>query len=490
MAEEAGYARARAAAANAPLLSPTRDLGHLIGLLIAGIGFLIGSRRLSDNSFLTHLATGREMIAHGFVHSDVFTWTAEGHHVVVQSWLASAALGLVDKIAGGTGIRLVIALTAAALAGLSWSLTQRSPSVSTRVLVMLPVLVIGAEMWTERPLLLALVLFGLTLLVTEGERSVAGLSIVGFIWVGVHGSWPLGLVLLAARAAGARLDNTSSEREVRAFGWLLAGVLVGGTVNPYGPRLLIFPVELLGRRETLSRVTEWGSPSFDATYTKAFLLLLVMMVVSATRRSNWRSLLPAMVLVLASLMSLRNIPIATLSLLPVLAMGLPPLGDISAADTSKAIRRLGGVLAISLVALPLVTLRGSSFDLSTYPTAAVSAMEDAGISPADEHAIHPDSVGNYIEFRYGPTRAAWIDDRYELHSDSLMSDYFTLVDADTEWRQVLDNTEAGTFIWFTGDPIVQLVRDVAGWKEFWSDDEWTVLCDPNAVKCGEFSDSR
>jgi len=289
VAEEAGYARARAAAANAPLLSPTRDLGHLIGLLIAGIGFLIGSRRLSDNSFLTHLATGREMIAHGFVHSDVFTWTAEGHHVVVQSWLASAALGLVDKIAGGTGIRLVIALTAAALAGLSWSLTQRSPSVSTRVLVMLPVLVIGAEMWTERPLLLALVLFGLTLLVTEGERSVAGLSIVGFIWVGVHGSWPLGLVLLAARAAGARLDNTSSEREVRAFGWLLAGVLVGGTVNPYGPRLLIFPVELLGRRETLSRVTEWGSPSFDATYTKAFLLLLVMMVVSATRRSNWRS---------------------------------------------------------------------------------------------------------------------------------------------------------------------------------------------------------
>ncbi|MFQ5558387.1 MAG: hypothetical protein ACE5GB_12900, partial [Acidimicrobiales bacterium] len=50
-----------------------RDLSTLFGLATALIGAGIGARRLSDNSFWTHLATGREMLESGVVRTDRFT---------------------------------------------------------------------------------------------------------------------------------------------------------------------------------------------------------------------------------------------------------------------------------------------------------------------------------------------------------------------------------------------------------------------------------
>ena len=86
----------------------------------------IGGRRLGDNSFLTHLATGRETLDNGFVREDVFTWTSAGEPVVVQSWLASTAYAIVDEVGGLSAIRALMAVTAGALAVLCWILTQRS----------------------------------------------------------------------------------------------------------------------------------------------------------------------------------------------------------------------------------------------------------------------------------------------------------------------------------------------------------------------------
>ncbi len=463
------------------------NLGGVVGLCMALIGTVIGSQRLSDNSFLTHLATGREMIAHGFVHRDVFTWTSQGRELVVQSWLASLLYGFVEQIAGLGGLRLLMAATAGLLAWISWRLSDEAPSLFTRLVVMAPVLVVGAVMWSERPLLIALVLFGMTLLVTRGRGSPVWMVVIGVIWIGVHGSWPLGLVLLAGRAIGARLDHDDPVRELRALKWLGAGILIGGVFNPYGPRLLAFPFELLGRREILSNVAEWRSPSFDVLYARAFLVIVIMLIVAVTRRWSWRTLLPAIVFVAAALVSRRNIPLATLAVIPVLAAGLPSLGRLASGDSSEMTRRLGHVLTVLVVVFPLLLVRPPNLDLSQYPVEAVDAMETAGVSPAVVHVIHPDFVGNYLELRYGDAAAAWIDDRYELHKTSLMADYLTLFDAGPGWREVLDRSGGDVLLWPTDKPLTQLVRDVAGWHTLWADADWTVLCRPDVIGCGESS---
>ncbi|MEZ5168699.1 MAG: hypothetical protein R2695_20290 [Acidimicrobiales bacterium] len=39
-------------------------------------------------------------------------------------------------------------------------------------------------------------------------------------------------------------------------------------MNPYGPAMLTFPIELLGRQEVLSHVAEWQSPTFDSLWAR------------------------------------------------------------------------------------------------------------------------------------------------------------------------------------------------------------------------------
>src|SRR5205823_1960728 len=50
-------------------------------------GWLLGLRRLSDNSFFVHLLTGRLIVRSGIPHHDAYSFTASGQRWIAQSWL-------------------------------------------------------------------------------------------------------------------------------------------------------------------------------------------------------------------------------------------------------------------------------------------------------------------------------------------------------------------------------------------------------------------
>lgn len=459
------------------------DLGVFVGLAVAVVGLGFGASRISDNSFLTHLATGRQMLDHGIVREDVFTWTSAGDGLVVQSWLASLLYGVIDEVAGFHGLRLLTAVLGAVLAAGGWRLTAASTSVLTRIAVIVPFLAIGHVSWTERPLLLAFVLFAATMLVVEEDRETRWLFVVGALWVNIHGSWPLALVYLAARVVGGLLDRDRVGTERRALLTLGAGIVVGGIANPYGPAMLLFPLDLLGRQEVLSNIVEWQSPSFDSLWTRAFLLMVGAAIVALVRSGRWRDVLPTVVFVAAALVGRRNIAIASLVLLPVLARGLPAAGRLTARRSSDAIRLGCAALAVLLVVLPLVALGGPHVDVSRYPEDAVTAMEDElGLVPGETRIIHQDFVGNYLDLRYRD-HATWIDDRFELHDASLVDDYLALLDGAPEWRDVLERYDAEAIVWPHDGVLVELATEVADWREVWRDDDWVVLCAPGHPAC-------
>ena len=450
-------------------------LGTLLGLAAALVGLGIGAQRIGDNSFLTHLATGRRMLDEGVVREDAFTWTSSGESVVVQSWMASLLYGAIDEIAGFGGLRILMAVTAAALGWLVWQLGERSVSVTTRVAVLVPVFWIGLRTWTERPLLLAFVLFAVAMLVAERGSDPRWLVVVGILWVNIHGSWPLGIVLLGARWVGAFADRDRDAAETdRAAGlWLTGGILAGGIVNPYGPALLWFPVALLGKQDTLRHISEWQASSFESTWTRLFLVL-VAAAVFAARKAPLRLVVPAVVFVIAALTSARNIPLATLALVPLLAAGLPPLPGPNGERRSDAIRFSIGVLAVLLLVLPTFAVRAPHTDLDRYPIEAVDALEELGLSPAGHRVVHQDFVGNYLDLRYGPVGATWIDDRFELHDADLVDDYLSLLHGESDWRSALERHEPDAVLWARDRVLVELLAS-DGWNLVWSDEEWAIL---------------
>ena len=323
-----------------------------------------------------------------------------------------------------------------------------------------------------------------TLITVEEDRDARWLLVVGFVWINVHGSWPLGIVLLGARWIGAMIGRRDGDGPVAAgvdwvaAWWLAAGLLAGGLINPYGPRLLTFPVELLGRREVLEHVAEWKPSSYDALWSQLFLVVVVAGLL-ALRKAPFRLIVPAIVFVVAALLSARNIPLATFVLVPLLASGLPQLPGVDGERRSDAIRLATTALATLTILIPLVAMRGPHVELERFPIDAVNAMvDDLDLSPADHRIVHQDFVGNYFDLRFGDAGATWIDDRFELHQLELVEDYLVLLDGDDAWRDVLDRHDPDAILWPLDKPLADLAL-ADGWSSAWEDDDWVVLVPTN-----------
>src|SRR3546814_20843800 len=106
-------------------------------------------------------------------------------------------------------------------------------------------------MWAERPLMFGLIAFALLLLAADVTVPGPVLLVVGWLWVNTHGSFPLGIVLLGLLALGRRLDGEDPSHELSTLAWTAGGMMLGG-LNPVGPKLLFFPIDLLQRTGGLS----------------------------------------------------------------------------------------------------------------------------------------------------------------------------------------------------------------------------------------------
>jgi hypothetical protein len=78
--------------------------------------------------------------------------------------------------------------------------------------------------------------------------------------------------------------------------------------------------------------------------------------------------------------------------------------------------------------------------------------------------VHPDYVGNYLEWRFGSTARVFVDDRAEILSAQLIGDYVHgLLDTDRDWSTVLDRYDANVVLWPSAVVLGRELRRSDGW---------------------------
>lgn len=437
---------------------------------------VIGLDSLSDNSFFTHLATGRLLVDGQFPRSDVYSYTATGEPWVVQSWLASGAFGWADSWWGGDGVRVLVAVLTVSLTLLTWQLTRRASSLAGRVLIMTMVLAVGTWFWAPRPLLIGLVGMGCLLLAAEGRLWPPTMVVVMWVWANSHGSYPLGLVALAVFAWGRHLDGEDARTDLRVLLWA-AGGCVAAVIGPLGLDLWTFPVRLLGRQEALQSIVEWQSPSFSEPWARFFLIQVVVAVVLVVRKPSYRVVLPLVVFTAAALLGARNIPVASLVLVPGLAAGLDGLGSLRG-DESGPIARVGlAVVVVFGIMVGVGALREPAYDLSDYPIDALTYVGERGwLNDPEVRLLTDDSDGNLLELLGGGRSPVFIDDRLDMYPSEVLDDFLVLVRGEPGWSTVLDRREVDVVVWGRSAPLTQLLTVSEGWQISYSDDRWVVSC--------------
>jgi hypothetical protein len=437
----------------------------------------IGFRSLDDNSLLTHLATGRLIVDDGSVPTaDPYSWSAAGEPWVVQSWLASTLYGTAERLAGTTAVRLVIGLQIVGLALLVWRLSRPAVSLLPRLGVAALALAVGSVGWSERPLLIGLLCFGAALLAAERGLNPRWLVPIGWVWVNSHGSFPLGLLVLGALAVGSRLDGERRPHELSVLFWLAVGMLLGA-VNPLGPVLLAFPVKLLANSDALRSVTEWRAPGFRDLWDRVFLVQMALGWLALVRRPSWRSGLAVVVASALALIALRNIMIASLVLVPVLARGFGDLGTLRTDVRPRLGLAAAGAVAALAVLVGVTLLGRADVRYDPYPVRALAWMRGHGDFELDDaRLVSEDIVGNFLTAVDGPRARVFYDDRFDMYPDDVTDDYLELFDGSSEATSVLERRDADLVLWRRTRPLPQVLAGSPNWQTVYVDDSWALLC--------------
>jgi len=450
------------------------SLGFVAGAAVALAGLAIGATSLGDNSFLTHLATGRFILHHGIPRQDPYSFTAPGHAWVVQSWLPSLVYGLVDRWWGGHGLVLLRALQTLALGALVWRLTRPAETLISRIVAVVPVLFVGAVLWTSRPLLFGLLLLACCVVLAEEDRpSPWWLVPIGWLWVNSHGSFPFGPLYFLCRLVGRRLDGGagSGGRLARLLSFSVAGVVVGA-LNPLGLRLLTFPAHVLGQREVLSRVVEWRSPNFSEPWNLAFLAEVVLALLLLVRRPSWEDGIVAAVFGVAGALALRNTVVASIAITPVLARGVRGIGSVRGERRSRV--ALAALVAMAVLGVSVVsqTFGRPAYELERYPVAELRWMGQQGLLA--RRVAAQDYVGNLRTLREGPRHEVFMDDRYDMYPARVSKDFLALDEGRPRSLSILDRHRIDVVLWDRHKPLAALVSLDPRWRVVHRTKRWIV----------------
>jgi hypothetical protein len=451
----------------APRLSTALGAGFVVW------GVAVGLLRLHDNSYLTHLATGRLILAHGVPTQDPYSFTAHGHPWVVESWLASVLYAVTERAFGAHGLQLLHAVLAGLLALVVWLLTRPARSLVGRVLTAGAALAVGTGYWSPRPLLVALLLFAVVIMMVESDRGSPWLLVpIMWIWVNVHGSWPFALAYLLLRMAGRAIDRRPLGRLPRLTGVAALGCLLGAA-NPLGPRLLSYPLTVLTHHQAFAHILEWQSPNFSNAVNTIFLAEMILAVILLVARRGWvEDALVLMMFAAAAFLASRNVPVAALVAVPVLARGLVDLGTIQGEKRGVVPAAALAVLAALGAVFVVGAVRRPAFDLSAYPVSEVTWMQRHSLIPG--RVVTPDYVGNYLEYRLGARAGVFIDDRVDMFPFSLVQGYATLLTGTQGWHQVLDRYRPSALLWPRNGPLAGLVGEDHTWRIVLRDRHWVV----------------
>jgi hypothetical protein len=486
----------------------------LLGVLVyapAGAGLL------NDADTGWHIRNGQHIIHSLSVpHADYFSYTMNGKPWYAWEWLYDLGVGL---LATWMGLNGVVLFTAVAI-GLTFALLcrtliERSGNLLVAaVLTMLAVLSSPVHMLARPHVvgwLLTLIWMRLLYRFQEGKtRTLWWLPALMLVWVNVHGSFILGLVLLAIFMAGNCWSYLTSQDALGKLTARTALVRLGTAgvacalatlATPYGYNLHLHVFQYLSNCYFMDHIMEFGAPNFHGTAEKFFEALLVLVLMAALFAARRLRAVDVMLVLFASyagLYAIRNVPTSAI----IIAMAIAPA--LSEAIVSQGLRNdlpawlqrfwtriresgtrmkniddmlRGHLLPIAMLVVSAgVALNGgrllgkpvlaAHFDQQKFPVAAADYVAAHQIR---DRMFSTDRWSGYLIYRLYPDTRLFIDDRHDFYGETFVKDYLKALGADLGWREVLDRNEVTSVLIPPDAPLANVLKETADWKVAYDD---------------------
>lgn len=344
-----------------------------------------------------HLATGREIAARGGVpRVDIFSFTAAGARWLNPEWLWDAVawrLYAIDpQLLAWSNLTLLLALFAVV------GETCRATSGSRLAASVAMVFAAASCHWffDIRPHLLTWLFVAIIVLFREAPAAPWIWPPLVALWANFHGGFVFGIALIALLIASRTLAASlaAGRLVVRRLEWAsLAACFGAWLLNPWGPDLIRFPLDLLHGASPYRGMREWLPPDLAADprlYGGRFLWLAAAALAAVPivgRRGIFLVVLSLVTFAMA-LSARRFIPLFAITTAPLAAVSLawlqrrmvqrvPVLAGSAAAAGATVVGALAAAILLAQVRLrPQLFERWVSTDY--FPREAVRYLNALG----------------------------------------------------------------------------------------------------------------
>jgi len=446
-----------------------RGVVELVGLAL-GIGFVaaVALDHTLSNDELWSMAAGQWMLAHhAFVGLDPFSYTEAHRRWVTDEWGSEVALAGLAWLFGSAAYDVYAIVLGALCLGSCAAYARAVGARGGRVvsIVLLLALGLAGSLASDRGLDFSLVWFPLELLVLtkarDDPRWLWGLPPLFVLWANTHGSVLLGLAVLGVELAWAlaparlvvRLRALHPSPWRGALGLALAASAAAACVNPYGPGLLAYDLDVARNPQIASSISEWASPDFHQ-----FMVVLVYCVPLAVFVACVHARrVPALEGTLAALLFVEALRTQRLVVyLMVVAAGLAAALPQRPAWGPAARRWAGGalvVLAVVVVAAPAVPAGTVS------PALPVQAFDDLRAHPGRIFTEY--AWGDYSIARH---RATFVDGRTDLFEGKVLDEFFAVSDLARDPDPVLSAYQVSYVVWAPGTALAVYLAHDPRWR--------------------------
>jgi hypothetical protein len=272
-------------------------------VILAGFLFFTSLIPLPPNDFWWHLKIGEYIyINHSIPTTNIYAWSLPANQpFYYAAWLAELLFYIFYRLGG---LALIISIRTMLIGVTMWLVAaeahRRSGSwrISALVITLLSLmitnnLIVRTQVWAWLPFITSYIVLKRC---TEGTLSWRWLffcPVSMILWVNVHGSFILGLILPGAFFLGEILSNLF--KQVKAFNWHQIG-LIGCTgilsglavlINPRFTGIVSYTINLLTNPPSQQLIEEWQSPTPQGL-SNIFFFISILIFIIALAYSKYR----------------------------------------------------------------------------------------------------------------------------------------------------------------------------------------------------------
>jgi hypothetical protein len=420
---------------------------------------------------------------HSFSPVDTYSFTAAGNPWMSFEWLSEVLYFCAFKALGLQGILLLFFLVLIAIYSAVYYRSWRAGAdCKDAAVTTFGAICLGGVSIGPRTLLFGwLCMAGLLLVLDQFRRSGKGLWLLPplfALWINLHGSWPFGMVVLAITIASGLVDGEWGlvvarrwrSNELKQLFLTLAASIAAVFVNPFGYKLVLYPLDLLlHQKGVMNLIEEWTPVQFGTVNgTLAMGVIFGLIAAALFSRRTWRldEVLLTAFAMWVGLSHVRFMFFAGLIIMPILAPHLrlfPPYER----ERDKPWLNFAVIAALSVAMawyFPSEAKLQQMVD-NEFPKSALAFMQQKHIQG---RIFNQYKFGGYMELNT-PEYKTFIDGRADLFNHTgIFYEYLKATGLQDSFA-ILDKHDIQYVFLQPGEPMVYLLQHSPDWNQLYSD---------------------